>query len=203
MSGDQLPPLVETMKKAATVLRQAGIPFALAGGGAAYARGAAPPVHDVDFVILEPDADTAAQAFAAAGLTVERPPEGWLIKAFDGDRMVDLIYRLAGQQVTWELLDRADQLNVAAVPMPVLSATDLVLSWLRSFSEHHADFSGTLTCVRPVREQVDWDQVRDTTKDSPFARAFLVLLDGLEVLPERVEGAPRPERVGGARRRLD
>ncbi len=50
-------PLIETMKKAAAVLRQAAIPFALTGGAAAYARGAAPPVHDVDFVILPEDAD--------------------------------------------------------------------------------------------------------------------------------------------------
>jgi hypothetical protein len=58
-------PLLETMKKAAGLLQAAGLPFALAGGGAAYARGAAPPVHDVDFVILEEDVARAAQALAA------------------------------------------------------------------------------------------------------------------------------------------
>lgn len=189
-----VPPLVETLKKAATILRAAGIPFALAGGGAAYARGAAPPVHDVDFVILEKDADAAANAFAAAALAVERPPEGWLIKAFDGDAMIDLIYALAGEPVTWQLLDRSEELPVAAMPMPVLNATDLTLSWLRSFSEHHADFAGTLTCIRPMREQVDWDEVRESTQDSPFARAFLVLLEGLEILPE--QPAP-PQNLAG------
>jgi BON domain len=180
-----VPPLVETLKKAATVLRQAGIPFALAGGGAAYARGAAPPMHDIDFVIMEKDVDKAAEAYAAAGMPVERPPEGWLIKTFNGDHMIDLIYCLAGQPVTWQLLDRAEELSVAAMPIPVLGATDLVLSWLESFSEHHADFAGTLTCVRPMREQVDWDVVRSNTKDSPFARAFLVLLEGLDILPSQ------------------
>ena len=178
-----VPPLVETLKKAATVLREAGIPYALAGGGAAYARGAAPPVHDVDFVILEKDADAAAKVFGAAGMTVERPPEGWLIKAFDGELMIDLIYHLAGEPVTWQLLDRAELLNVAAMQMPVLDATDLALSWLRSFSEHHADFAATLTCIRPMREQVDWDVVREQTTAAPFARAFLILLEDLEILP--------------------
>jgi thiamine pyrophosphate-dependent acetolactate synthase large subunit-like protein len=33
--------LLDTLKKAANVLREAGLPFALAGGGAAYARGGA------------------------------------------------------------------------------------------------------------------------------------------------------------------
>lgn len=175
-------PLLEAMKKAATLLRQAGVPFALAGGGAAYARGAAPPVHDIDFVIVEADADAAAQALAGGGMTVQRPPEGWLIKAFDSDQMIDLIHVLGGVPVTADLLGRAEELDVAAIRLPVLDATDLVLSWLRSFTEHHADFAGTLTCVRPLREQVDWELVRRETSQSAFARAFLVLLEGLGVI---------------------
>jgi hypothetical protein len=57
-----------------------------------------------------------------------------------------------------------------------------VLSWMRSFSEHRADFAGVLTCVRPLREQVDWDAVRREAGQSAFARAFLVLLEGLGVI---------------------
>ncbi len=164
------------------MLRAAGVPFALAGGGAAYARGAAPPVHDIDFVIREADADTAAKAFTGNGMRVVRPPEGWLIKAYDGDRMIDLIFQLAGHLDTQALLDRTEEFIVAAVPMPVLDATDMVIAWLASFSEHHADFAGTLTCVRPLREQVDWDRVRAETAGSPFAAAFLLLLRELRVL---------------------
>jgi hypothetical protein len=189
-----VPPLVKTLKEAATILRQAGIPFALAGGGAAYARGGAPPMHDVDFVIMEKDVDKAAEAFAAANMPVERPPEGWLIKTFNGDHMIDLIYSLAGEPVTWQLLDRSEELSVAAMPVPVLGATDLVLSLVRSFSVHHADFTIPLIMVRAMREQVDWDEVRRQTQDSPFARAFLVLLEGLEILPVPAPGPP-PSRV--------
>jgi hypothetical protein len=174
--------LLDTLKKAATVLREAEVPFALAGGGAVYARGGGLPVHDVDFVIREEDVDTAAGAFGKSGMRVERPPEGWLIKAFDGDRMVDLIFRLAGHPDMQALLDRAGEVSVAAVPMPVLSATDLVISFLGSFSEHHADFAMTLTCVRPMREQVDWARVRRETAESAFAAAFLVLLREVGVL---------------------
>jgi hypothetical protein len=170
------------MKRAATILREAGVRFALAGGAAAYARGAAPPLHDVDFVITEADADVAAHALAAGDMKVERPPEGWLIKAFDGDQMTDLIFCLGGVPVTAELLDRAEEMDVEAIRVPVLDATDLVVSWLRSFSEHHADFADALTNVRPMREQADWDQVRHQTRGSPFARAFLVLLEELGVI---------------------
>jgi hypothetical protein len=86
------------------------------------------------------------------------------------------------------VLDRAEKLSVAAVPMPVLTATDLAVAWLASFSEHHADFAATLTCVRPLREQVDWDRVRAETAGSAFATAFLVLLSELRVVPQE-EGA--------------
>lgn len=174
--------LIDTLKKAAAVLRDEGLPFALAGGAAAYARGAAPPMHDVDFVIREADADAAAKAFAGRGMRVAVPPEGWLIKAYDDDRMVDLIFRLAGHPDTQAVLDRAEQMSVAAVPMPVLTATDLAIAWLASFSEHHADFAQTLTCVRPLREQVDWGRVHAETAGSAFAAAFFVLLRELRIL---------------------
>jgi Uncharacterised nucleotidyltransferase len=183
--------LLETMKKAAAGLREAGIAFALAGGFAAYARGAAVPTHDIDFVITRDDADAAAAALAARGMRIAEPPEGWLIKAFDSDRMVDLIFSLSGHPDTAAVLGRATEMDVAAVRMPVLEATDLVISWLCSFSEHHADFADTLTYVRPLREQVDWHKVRKETCESPFAEAFLLLLDRLQVLPPGIwEAAP-------------
>lgn len=183
--------LIDTLKKAAGVLRDEGLPFALAGGAAAYARGATPPTHDVDFVIREADADAAARAFEAQGMRIEIPPEGWLIKAFDDDRMIDLIFRLAGHLDTQALLDRAEEMNVEAVPMPVLTATDLAIAWLASFSEHHADFPGTLTCVRSLREQVDWSRVRAETAGSAFATAFLVLLRELRILTREEDDGRR------------
>lgn len=179
--------LLGTLKKAATVLRDEGLPFALAGGAAAYARGASLPMHDVDFVIHEADTRAVARAFEARGMRVEVPPEGWLIKAYDENRMVDLIFRLAGHPDMRAVLDRAGEVSVAAVPMPVVSATDLAIAWLAAFSEHHADFAATLTCVRPLREQVDWGRVRAATAGSPFAAAFFVLLRELRILTEEDE----------------
>jgi hypothetical protein len=176
--------LLETMKTTAAALKQAGVRFALAGGAAAYARGAALPMHDIDFVISERDAEPAAAALSGCGMRVAEPPEGWLIKAFDGDKMVDLIFRLSGHPVTAAVLDRATEMDVAAVHMPVLDATDLVIAWLSSFTEHHADFAGTLTCIRPLREQADWGRVRKETRESPFAEAFLLLAERLRVVPE-------------------
>jgi hypothetical protein len=196
VAEDPALPLIDTLKKAAGVLRDEDLPFALAGGAAAYARGAMPSTHDVDFVIREADAEEAARAFEAQGMRVEIPPEGWLIKAYDDDRMIDLIFRLSGHLDMQAVLDRAEEMNVAAVPMPVLTATDLTIAWLASFSEHYADFAGTLSCVRPLREQVDWSRVRAETAGSAFATAFLVLLRELRVLTREEEDDGRRLRGG-------
>ncbi|HYZ55514.1 MAG TPA: nucleotidyltransferase [Streptosporangiaceae bacterium] len=182
MDGPDDSSVLETLKRAAAAMSKAGVPFALAGSVAAYARGGALPSHDVDFVIMEQDVPAAEKALAGVGMEIVHPPEDWLVKAYDDGTLVDLIFRLSGEPVGPGLLSRADELDVAAVRMPVLAATDLVLSWLRAFSEHHADFAMTLMHVRPLREQVDWERVRAEVGDSPFADAFLVLLERLRVL---------------------
>ena len=64
------------LKKAAAALREAQVPFFLAGGLASWARGGPPLEHDVDFMIMEQDVERAADALAAAGFRIERPPEG-------------------------------------------------------------------------------------------------------------------------------
>ena len=92
-SDDQ--PLRVAMKKVATALKGANVPFALSGGYASWARGGPEPVHDVDFVLLADDVPHALQVLDAAGLRVVEPPEDWLVKVYDGDALVDLIFRPA------------------------------------------------------------------------------------------------------------
>ena len=74
------------MKIAAATLRDGGIPFALAGGLAVYARGGPPTEHDVDFVLRQEDAERALELLGDAGFRAERPPEGWLYKVYDDER---------------------------------------------------------------------------------------------------------------------
>ena len=69
----------------------------------------------------------------------------------------------------------------------VMALEDVLHSKLKAVDEHSADFSGLIGLARAVREQVDWEQVRRRTEDSPFARGFFVILQGLGVLPA---GAP-------------
>ena len=174
--------LVETMKKAAGALRDAGIPFALTGGLAVWARGGAKTEHDVDFHVKARDAERAQQVLVDVGMRPEKPPEGWLLKAWDGDRMIDLIFDPSGGPIDDAWLQRAEVMDVAATTMPVAALEDVLVTKLMALNEQELDYSSVLEIARSVREQLDWNEVRERTADSPYARAFFTLVEGLGVV---------------------
>jgi len=181
MPALQSPDLLDALKVVAAALREAKLPFALAGGLAAWAHGGPPTEHDIDLMIRESDADNALAVLRDAGLRVERPPEGWLVKAWFGDVLIDLIYGPRGMTVDDEFLDRCDELSVAAVDMRVMPLDDLLVGKLLALTEHNLDFGPPLEWARAVREQVDWQSVAERTAGSPFARTFLAMLDELDI----------------------
>jgi len=181
VSKETFEPLILALKKGAAALRDGEIPFFLAGGLASWARGGPPREHDVDFMVMEKDVDRAADVLAAAGFRIERPPEDWLIKAWDGDVLVDIIYRPTGMPVDEAMIERADELEVNAVRMKVMSADDILATKLCSLSEHSCDFEAVLQVGRALREQIDWETVRARTAGHPFAEAYFTLVDGLGI----------------------
>jgi hypothetical protein len=174
--------LLETLKKVAGLLRDADVPFLLGGGLAVWARGGPETVHDIDLMLREPDAEHARDLLDAAGLHTEKPPEGWLYKAFDGDVLVDLIFEPSGQPIEDAVFDRAEELNVYAVPMRVMALEDVFVTKLIAMREHEMDYESIVQMARPVREQVDWTNVRERTNGSPFAAAFFTLGEELGIL---------------------
>ena len=186
--------LQDGLRLTAVALEDAGIPFALVGGYAAWARGAPEPSHDADFAVREQDVPRAREAIAAAGLELADPPENWLFKAYYKGALVDVLFRMVGEPVTEEMLASSDVLEVLAVRMPVLSATDILSAKMRVLGEHYCDFTPLLGMARALREQVDWARVRDETAGYPYARAFLTLVHELDVSPL----GPH-ERAGDAR----
>ena len=177
---DDRDPLREALKRVAVALKEAEIPFALAGGYAAWALGGPEPDHDADFLVPEELAGQAADELARRGLEVERPPEDWLFKVWSDGEMVDVLHRGSGASVS-QMLEAAEQREVLSVVMPVLSATDVLVSKLLALDEHYCDLANVLPVVRALREQVDWGQVRERTKGEPFAEAVLFLTDRLGV----------------------
>jgi hypothetical protein len=190
--------LLVTLKRVAAVLKQADVPFALGGGFAAYAHGGHSSDHDVDFMIREQDVEKALTALVQAGCTAERPPEDWLVKVYDEGRLVDLIYRPVDRPVTDSTLADAQVRSVNAVRLPVLSATELMVHKLLTFSQHYCDFARGLPLARSLREQIDWPRVRRETAHSPYAEVFLVLLDRLDVVPPSETTPSNLEKVGEA-----
>jgi hypothetical protein len=181
---DEQSKLREALKLVAVMLKESGVPFALAGSYALWARGAPEPHHDVDFVVAEEDTEAAALTLEKAGFRIERTPEDWLFKAcVEQHFVIDVLHQLNGTPVDADMIASAEELDVLAIRMRVLPPTQVVTEKLNSLNEHHCDFAALLPAVRAVREQVDWDRLRADTTENDFAVAFLVLTDRLGITP--------------------
>ncbi|HET7514094.1 MAG TPA: hypothetical protein VFJ60_04785 [Gaiella sp.] len=190
--SEAFPQLVETMKRAAGALREAEIPFVLGGGMAGWARGGPPTDHDVDFFLMERDAERGLDALAEAGFRPERPPEGWLLKAWDGDVLVDLIFHPSGGPVDEGYFRRADEMEVVSHPLLVASIDDVLATKLLAMSEQEPNYGAVLALARALREQVHWDSLRERVAGAPFGAAFLTLAERLEIAPD---APPRPAHI--------
>jgi hypothetical protein len=196
MSDDDQDGQREALKRTAVALKESGLPFALGGGYAAWARGGPEPDHDVDFVVAHTDVQDVEEALTNAGMRVEHPPEDWLFKVFIDGAMVDILFRIGGDPVEVELLERASDVEVLSVRMPVLSATDVIASKLLAMDEHDCDFSGELLVARALREQVDWEQLGRNVSTNDFAMAFLFLLRRMSIVDSSFGNVLDPTHAG-------
>jgi predicted nucleotidyltransferase len=175
----------DSVKRVAGALREAEVPFMLGGGLAAWAYGGPGTGHDLDVMVRPAHAERALQALADAGMRTEKPPEGWLYKAWDGEVLVDVIFRAVGHDVDDGLFERAEDLEVNAVPMKVMSLEDIMVTKLLALDEHELDYERSLEFARSLRERIDWLAVRRRTRESPYAKAFFTMVEELGVVPRR------------------
>ena len=196
MSSDEQPfSLIEaTLKKTAAALRGADVPFLLGGSLASWARGGPQTRHDLDLMIKREDVERAVAALAEHGMRADDPPEEWLVKAWDGDVLVDLIFSPKGLPIDDEVIARGDVMSVLSMEMRVMAIEDVLITKLMALTEHNLRYETLLQISRALRERIDWDHVRSATAASPFARAFFVLLEGLDVLPATPAAVPRGGR---------
>jgi putative nucleotidyltransferase-like protein len=180
------------LKRAAAALRDADIEFLLGGSLASWARGGPQTRHDLDLMIRPDDVERALEALQDAGMQAERPPEEWLVKAWDGDTLVDLIYCPKGLPMDDDVFARGEELSVLGMEIRVMALEDVMATKLLALTEHSLRYESLLQIARALREQVDWASVRARTAESPFARAFFVLMEGLGIVPEN-ESASRPQ----------
>jgi hypothetical protein len=183
---DAFPAVLETMKRSSAALRDAGVPFLLGGGLAAWARGGPPTEHDVDLLVRERDVEAALAALGRVGFRLEQPPEEWLVKAWDGDILVDLIFRPSGGPIDDSHFERAETLEVAAQELLVAAIEDVLAAKVLALSEQEPDFAQVLALSRSLREQIDWDAVRAQVDHTPFGAAFFTLVERLGIVAEPV-----------------
>jgi hypothetical protein len=188
-----------TLKRTVAALRDGGVPFLLGGSLASWARGGPETRKDLDFMLKPEDAERALEVLAETGMRPERPPEEWLFKAWDGELCVDLIYEPRGLEIDDEALARGEELHVLGITIPVLSVEDLMTTKLMAIGEHSVDYSSVLVIARALREQIDWAALRRRTADSPYARAFFVLAEGLGLASETSASSGAEVRVLEAR----
>jgi hypothetical protein len=175
--------LTDSLKRSVAALESAGVPYLLGGGLGCWARGGPPSSNDIDLMLKREDAERAQEALAEAGMRPETPPEQWLLKAWDGEILVDLIFEPSGMRIDDEVLARGEELSVMAMRTRVMDLDDILITKLMALDEHSVDYGDLILITRSLREQIDWARLREETAESPFAVAFFALADGLEICP--------------------
>lgn len=173
--------LTESLKKSAAALEREGVPYLLGGGLGCWVRGGPPSSNDIDLFVKPEDSERALAALEEAGMRTERPPEQWLLKAWDGEVLIDVIFGPAGLAFTDEVLARGERLNAGGMEVPTMALDDILVTKLMALDEHAADYAHLILIARALREQIDWDDLRRRTSASPFAAAFFVLVDRLGI----------------------
>jgi hypothetical protein len=174
----------QTLKKAVAAFERAHVPYLLGGGLAAWARGGPESYKDLDFMVKPEDAERALDALVGEGMRPDRPAEQWLLKAWDGDVLVDLIHRPEGMEIDDDAIARGDQINVFGVEVRVMALEDVLATKLLALGEHDLDYESVIQVARSLREQIDWEALRRRTGASPYARAFFTLAEGLGIAPQ-------------------
>ena len=191
VADTQFEEIEATLKRSIAAFRAADVPALLGGSLAIWARGGPETRHDLDFMVKPSDAERALDALAEAGMRPERPPEEWLFKAWDGDVLVDVIFKPKGLEMTDEVIARGEELDVLSIRTRVMALEDVLSTKLLALDEHSLDYSGLLLMARALREQIDWNALRHRTGGSPFAKAFFVLVEELGIAPHSTAAAGR------------
>jgi hypothetical protein len=67
--------------------------------------------------------------------------------------------------------------------MRVASLEDVLVAKLLALNEQSLDYRPALEIARSLREQIDWDELRERTAESPYAAAFFTLVERLKITP--------------------
>ena len=184
--------------RVAAALRDADVPYLLAGSFAVWARGGPARETDLDFAVRPEDVSRAIEALVAAGLEEKPTPEEWLRKLGYGGVQVDLFFDPAGLDVDDATMARGDDIEVNGMTFRVMAIDDVMTTKLFAFKEHYLDYESVLEMARMLREQIDWDELRRRCGDYAYAKPFFTLAEELGVVPKPEGGVVPGEAVRAA-----
>src|SRR6266542_3898321 len=78
--------------------------------------------------------------------------------------------------------------KVPGARMPNADLDAVLVTKLLALDEQTLDYRSLLQIARPVREQVNWEDMRARTADSAYAAAFFTLVEGLGIIGARRSG---------------
>jgi hypothetical protein len=158
-----LPEALECYRGVLESLREAQIPYAVAGTFALHRHtGIWRSIRDLD-VVLEPSfVPDALQCLQQAGFDTYIEDPVWLAKAARGKHFVDLISGLGNAALvvdaTW--IDRAAPYEIFGVPCRVLNPEEVIVS--KSFVTRRERFDGADVAhlIRACGQRMDWDRLQ-------------------------------------------
>ena len=152
----------EVYRRALQALNAASVPYVVAGAYAIYEHtGIYRQTKDLDVFVEPRTVVSAARAMHEAGFVMRLEELHWLAKGFIGDKFVDLIYGM-GNGVAfidegWVKHAKAGVL--AAQPVPIAPAEELI--WHRLFinERHRHDMSDVVHLILTNGETLDWERL--------------------------------------------
>jgi hypothetical protein len=152
----------EVYRRALQALNAAAVPYVVAGAYAIYEHtGIYRQTKDLDIFVEPRSVVVAARALHEAGFVMRLEELHWLAKGFVGDKFIDLIYGM-GNGVAFideEWVKHAKAGVLAAQPVPIAPAEELI--WHRLFinERHRHDMSDVVHLILTNGDTLDWERL--------------------------------------------
>jgi len=92
---------------------------------------------------------------------------------------------------------------VLGVSIHVMLVEDVLAAKLLAMHEHYLDLEPLIDIARSLREQIDWTSLRARTHESPYARGFFTIAEGLGLSGETPEAERHPGGLAPEGRRAE
>jgi hypothetical protein len=81
-----------------------------------------------------------------------------------------------------------------------MAVDDVMTTKLFAFKEHYLDYEDTLEMARVLREQIDWDALRERCSDYAYAQPFFTLAEELGLVEKPGGGVVGGDAVRAAQK---